>query len=97
MNHWTKNECFYTYIHARTKSVEDTSDTHIDMVLALVAVSESFGDSFAFIIAGANANRIDVTPASMVINTAQSCKDLFHILVFILRVHLRVTIDFCER
>lgn len=87
----------YTYIHTRTKSVEDTSDTHVDIVLTLVAVSESFGDSFAFIVAGANANGVDMTPTGMIISVAQSCKYFFHILVFRLRVHLRVTVDFCER
>lgn len=52
-----------THVHARTESVEDTCDSDVNSVLPMEAVCESFGNTFAFVIAGAGANWVNVTPA----------------------------------
>lgn len=49
-------------VHARTIGVEQTSHAHGQTVLTVVGKKQGFGAAFALVVAGAQANGIDVAP-----------------------------------
>jgi hypothetical protein len=50
-------------MHGRTESIKNAGNTDFYTILALKAVSEGFCNTFAFVVAGADPNRVDMTPA----------------------------------
>ena len=49
-------------MHPRTISIEDAGHANAKFVLAVIIEEKGFGAPFAFVVAGAHANRIDVPP-----------------------------------
>ena len=49
-------------MHSGTKRVENTSYSNVDIVLISIGVHHGFSDAFAFIVAGAGADGVDVSP-----------------------------------
>ncbi len=49
-------------MHARAVSVEDPHDLNVKLMLTIVVEEQGLGTTFAFVVAGADANGIDVTP-----------------------------------
>ncbi len=49
-------------MHVGTVGVEDAGDLDVQVVLAAVVEEQGFGTAFAFIVAGAQADGVDVTP-----------------------------------
>lgn len=49
-------------VHARAVGVEDARDLDFQLVLAVVVEEQGFGAALAFIVAGADADRVDVAP-----------------------------------
>ena len=49
-------------MHAWTEGVEDAGDADVDLVLISVGVHHGFGDAFSFVVAGAGADGVDVSP-----------------------------------
>ena len=75
-----------------TVGVEDTSNAHVNAILAVEAVSEGLGNALAFIIARAGANRVDMSPANDRL-TASVVAVRNYLLILVLRVYFRVAID----
>mmetsp|Transcript_14832 Transcript_14832/g.28210 ORF Transcript_14832/g.28210 Transcript_14832/m.28210 type:complete len:260 (-) Transcript_14832:35-814(-) len=48
--------------HTRTVRVEDTCDTDLKLMLTVVLHTERFGNTFPLIVAGADADRVDISP-----------------------------------
>lgn len=49
-------------VHSRAKSVEDTGDPDVDIVLPLVTVGKGLGDTLAFVVAGTDTDAVDIAP-----------------------------------
>lgn len=74
--------------HAGAIGVEDADDTDIDVVLTVVVHHQGFGHPFAFVVAAADADRVDVAPVVLFLGMMEipgtlyiitPCKiDLFH-------------------
>jgi len=52
-----------------TESIKNTGDTNLYTILAVKAVSERFCNALAFVVAGADPNGVDMTPARNTVNT----------------------------
>lgn len=53
----------FGFLVERTVSVEDASNPNINAILAVETVRQGFGYTFAFVVASARADRINVAPA----------------------------------
>lgn len=49
-------------VHARAVGVEYAGHTNVKLVLAMVVKKQGFGATLAFVVAAANANRVDIAP-----------------------------------
>ncbi|MNL77128.1 hypothetical protein D3C87_2032390 [compost metagenome] len=52
-------------MHPRPVGVEDAGDFDLDAVLSPVIEEQGLGASLAFVVTGANADRIDVAPVGL--------------------------------
>lgn len=62
LNNEVGNDSTIVRVHSRTEGVEDTGNPHIHTVLPLVTVGEGLGNSLALVVAGPNADAVDVSP-----------------------------------
>ena len=62
MNDEVRDHASVVRVHARAVRVEDTRDANVEFVLAIIIEEQSLGAAFAFIVAGARADRVDVAP-----------------------------------
>lgn len=81
-----------TYVHARSERIEDTGNADFYSFLTLIRVGEGFCYALSFVIASANPDGIDIAPATKVLESKLSSRRGYS-LVFMLRMHLRVTIN----
>ena len=51
-------------MHARAVGVEDADDLDVEAELAIVVEEQCFGAALAFVVAGANADRVDLAPVA---------------------------------
>ena len=51
--------------HIRAVSVENTDDTNIDLVFAVVVEKEGFGDALAFVVASSDTDGVDVSTVAL--------------------------------
>ena len=58
-------------IHARAVGVEDAHDANVDAVLSLVIHEESFGAAFAFVVARANTDGVNMSPVAFFLRVHQ--------------------------
>jgi hypothetical protein len=49
-------------MHSRSEGVEDACYANVDVVLVFVGVHHGFGDAFSFVVAGAGADGVYVSP-----------------------------------
>lgn len=52
-----------------TESIENASNTNFYTILAVKAIGEGFCNAFAFVVAGTDPNRVDMTPAGNTVNS----------------------------
>ena len=50
------------WLHARPVGVEDAADPYVGPVLSVIVEKEGFGTALAFVVAGADTDRVDVAP-----------------------------------
>lgn len=69
LNKCLSRELELAYMCELTESIENTRNTDFYTILAVIAISEGFCDALAFVVAGADPNRVDVTPAGNTVNS----------------------------
>ena len=56
------NDSSVVWVHSGTESVEDSSDSNLDVVLSHVTVRKGLGDSLTLIVTSSRSETVDVTP-----------------------------------
>ena len=72
------------------------SDANVNAVLAMESVRQSLGNALALVVAGTRPDRVDMSPANQRVQGRQfltACSQV-SLLIFLLRVDLRVAVDF---
>ena len=62
LNNEIRDDAAITWVHARPIGVENTRNFNVEIMLAVIVEKERFGAAFAFIVASARADRVNIAP-----------------------------------